>query len=191
MPHSFRAISGMRSCARTQAVKKSCRTLAGQFSAAPRRGTGIVNVCLPQSLTIEKQVELFSNVLWLALSCLLLGFWLMGRNRWADASLRSSVTVQLVALALLIVVLLPVVSLTDDLQACTMPAESEHLSRRGDFQTIADFTLHTVSVVIAGLVPFSASPRAETFAWLSLPAETESPSAGYLRILGTRPPPAV
>lgn len=136
-------------------------------------------------------MELFFNLLWLALSCLLLGLWLSGRNRWADDSLRSSVTVQVVALALLIVVLLPVVSLTDDLQACTMPAESEHLSRRGDFQAIADFTLHTVSVVIAGLVPCDASPRPETFAWLSFPAETESPSAGYIRILGSRPPPAV
>jgi hypothetical protein len=95
-------------------------------------------------------VELFFNLLWLALSSLILSFWLLRRNRWADDSLRSGVAVQLIAVALLIVVLLPVVSLTDDLQACTMPAESEHLSRRGDFQTIADFSLHAVSVMIAG-----------------------------------------
>lgn len=136
-------------------------------------------------------MELFFNLLWLALSGVLLGVWLVRRDRWADDSLRSTVGVQLVALALLIVVLLPVVSLTDDLQARTMPAESEHLLRRGDFQTIADLTLHTVSLVITGLVPFSLSPRPQILALLFFPAKTESPSAGYLRILGTRPPPAV
>lgn len=136
-------------------------------------------------------MELFFNLLWLALSSLLLGLWLLRRNRWTDDSLRSSVGIQLIALALLIVVLLPVVSLTDDLQACTMPAESEHLSRRSDFQTIADFSLNAVSVVIAGLVPFNTSLQPQTVAWLSFPAEKETPSAGYLRILGSRPPPAV
>jgi hypothetical protein len=136
-------------------------------------------------------VELFFNLLWLALSSLLLGLWLLRRNRWTDDSLRSSVGIQLIALALLIVVLLPVVSLTDDLQACTMPAESEHLSRRSDFQTIADLSLHTLSVVIAGFVPFDTSPEPHTFAWLLFPVEKETPSAGYLRILGSRPPPIV
>ena len=136
-------------------------------------------------------MELFFNLLWLALSSLILSFWLLRRNRWADDSLRSSVAVQLIAVALLIVVLLPVVSLTDDLQACTMPAESEHLSRRGDFQMIADFFLHAVSVVIAGWVSLDSSPQPQTLAWLSLPAEKETTSAGYLRILGSRPPPAV
>jgi hypothetical protein len=136
-------------------------------------------------------VELLFNLLWLALSCLLLGFWLLGRSRWADDSLRSSVGVQLIALAVLIIVLLPVVSLTDDLQARTMPAESEHLSRRSDFQTIADFTLHAIPLAIAGLVSFNPAPHPRTFARLSFPAEIESPCAGYLRILGTRPPPAV
>lgn len=135
-------------------------------------------------------MELFFNLLWLALSCVLVGLWVLCRNDWADESLRSSLRVQLIALALLIVVLLPVVSLTDDLQACTMPAESEHLARRSDFQTIADFTLHAVSLVIAGLLPFNAAPRPETLARMSFPVEQETPCAGYLRILGMRPPPA-
>ncbi|MGC1363577.1 MAG: hypothetical protein WA826_20565, partial [Silvibacterium sp.] len=142
-------------------------------------------------ITIPTRVELFFNLLWLALSSLILGFWLLRRNRWVDDSMRSSIGIQLIALALLIVVLLPVVSLTDDLQACTMPAESEHLSRRSDFQTIADFSLHAVSVVITGLVPLDSSPQPAALAWLSFPAEKETPSAGYLRILGSRPPPAV
>ena len=136
-------------------------------------------------------VELFFNLLWLALSVLLLGFWLQHKNRWTDDSLRSSIAVQFIAVALLIVILLPVVSLTDDLQACTMAVESEHFSRRGDFQLVADLSLHAISTVIAQLAPFGASPWHQSFAWLSLAAERETPSAGCLRILGSRPPPAV
>lgn len=134
-------------------------------------------------------MELLFNLLWLALSCLLVGFWLLLRNRWTDDSLRSSIGIQLVALGLLIVVLLPVVSLTDDLQACTVPAESEHFARRSDFQAIGDLALHAVSIAIAGWLTFSSAPRAQALAWLSLPAQKDSPCAGYLRILGTRPPP--
>jgi len=138
-----------------------------------------------------QRVELFFNLLWLAISSLILGFWLLSRNRWADDSLRVSIGLQLIALTLLIAVLLPVVSLTDDLQACTMPAESEHMSRRGDFQAIADLSLHTVSALIAGVVPVDVSPQPKTFAWLSFPAQKETSSEGYLRIFGSRPPPAV
>jgi hypothetical protein len=136
-------------------------------------------------------VELFFNLLWLALSFLLLGFWLLRKNRWADDSLRRSIAVQFIALALLIVVLLPVVSLTDDLQACTVPAESEHLSRRSDFQAFADLSLHAISVVIAGLPALVAPHEPQTLAWLSLPTEKEPLCVRYLRTLGTRPPPTV
>lgn len=135
-------------------------------------------------------MELFSNLVWLAISALLLGFWLTHRNRWEDDSLRSSLAVQFVALALLIVVLLPVVSLTDDLQACTLPAESEHLSRRSDFQAIGDFSQLAISVVVAGVVPFNTGSPAQASTCLSLALEKEAPCAGYLRILGSRPPPA-
>jgi hypothetical protein len=144
-----------------------------------------------QSGTIRKSVELFSNLLWMMLSSMLLGFWLIGRNNWTDESTRCALSVQIIALALLVVVLFPVVSLTDDLQACPMPAESEHLSRRSDFHNIADLALHAISITIAGLIPIDASASAPTFAMSSLPAGKESPCAGYLRILGNRPPPAV
>jgi hypothetical protein len=136
-------------------------------------------------------VELFSNLLWLAISSLLIGFWLRHRNRWTDDSLRSGIVLQLIALALLIVVLLPVVSITDDLQACAMPAESEHLSRRSDLQTIADLSLHSFTALVAVIIPFSVPQRTQILARLSLPARSQSPCTGYLCIMGIRPPPAV
>lgn len=145
---------------------------------------------MPGQVKCKRQVEIFFNLLWLALSSLLLGLWLFHGHSWAYESQHSSASMQFIALALLIVVLLPVVSLTDDLQACTTPAESEHLARRGDFQAIADFTLHAVSAVIAGWYSFEITSNPQTFAWLSMPVETETPCAGYLRTLGTRPPPA-
>lgn len=136
-------------------------------------------------------MELFSNLLWIVLSSFLLSIWLLRRNQWEDESLRSRVPLQIIALALLIVVLLPVVSLTDDLQACTMPAESDHLSRRSDFQAIADFSLHPFSFLVVASIPFQVSPPSRTLARLPIPAKTDTPCAEYLRILGSRPPPAV
>ena len=136
-------------------------------------------------------MELFFNLLWLALSSLLLGFWILGPSRWTDERLRPSTRAQIVALVLLIVILLPVISLTDDLQACTAPAESEHLARRVDLQAITDGPLQAASILIAALGSFDEPPRLQILSWLSPAEETETPSAGYLRILGNRPPPAV
>lgn len=136
-------------------------------------------------------MELFSNLLWLVLSSLLLSLWLWHRNRWRDDSLRSGVTVQLVALALLIVVLLPVVSLTDDLQANAMPAESEHFARRGDLQTIADISSHAVSLIASCLTLLSSEPPSQALAWLVFPDKNDSSSSDFFQAHGNRPPPAV
>ena len=136
-------------------------------------------------------MELFFNLLWLALSFVLFGLWLLHKNRWADDRLRFSVGMQFVALALLIIILLPVVSLTDDLHASAMLADSDHLWKRGDFQAIAHFALHTLAAAIAGRMLFNISPQSRIVAWLSFPPSKETPCAGFLHVLGSRPPPAV
>jgi hypothetical protein len=136
-------------------------------------------------------VELFFNLVWAALSLALLLAWLLLKDSWNDDFLRHRVAVQFVALALLIIILLPVVSLTDDLQARMIPAESEHLSRRSDFRALADFTLHGISVALVGITAVLPSPRPITFSVLCLKADSVAPFEGYLRILGSRPPPAI
>jgi hypothetical protein len=70
-------------------------------------------------------VEIFLNVVWLLLAGLLYGLWRRGASRSG-----ASTTMQLVALAMLVVILFPVISVTDDLQAAQNPAETDCCQRR-------------------------------------------------------------
>lgn len=135
-------------------------------------------------------METLFNLLWAAISLLMLGVWLVRTAHEIDP-VRHSIGVQLVVLALLIIILLPVVSLTDDLHATALLAESDHVLRRVDLQAVGDLALHLLSVAIAVVTLLNISPRSRTVAWLSFPANKAASSTGYLRILGTRPPPAV
>lgn len=140
---------------------------------------------------MQNAVELISNLLWLAISSLLLCFWYLRLKRRSSRSSRTSLGVQIVALFLLTVILLPVISLTDDLQACTMPAESEHLSQRGDLLAVAGLNLDAVSGVMSTLTDCLASPQPPILACLAPPREAHLPCAEYLGIFGIRPPPTV
>jgi hypothetical protein len=135
-------------------------------------------------------LEVLFNLLWLALSGSLVGLWLWSQRRWAYEPLRVSTRMQIMALAILIVILLPVVSLTDDLQACTAPAEVEHLIRRGDLQAHADSPLHAASIVVAALLSYDKASGFPTLSHLSPAIEIATSSEDYLRIAGNRPPPA-
>lgn len=135
-------------------------------------------------------MELLFNLLWLAIAALLVGLWLLRTARATDP-VRHGIGVQLIALALVVVILLPVVSLTDDLHATALLAESDHVFRRSDFQAVGDLALHLLSVAIAAVTLFNISSRSRTLAWLSFPANKAASRAGYLHILGSRPPPAV
>jgi hypothetical protein len=134
-------------------------------------------------------VELVFNLLWLTLSLGLVLFWTMIQHPSANETLRCSTRMQIVALAMLIVILLPVVSLTDDLQTCTAPAEAEHLGRRVDMHINADTCLHAASIVAAAHLAVEQALRLQTLAYLRPAMATKAPSAGYLRIAGSRPPP--
>jgi len=133
-------------------------------------------------------LEVLFNLLWLALSVALLGFWLTSQHRWADESPRTSTRMQIMALAVLIVILLPVVSLTDDLQACTAPAEVEHLARR-DLQWHAGSSVHTASVVVAALISFQRAFGLQTLSHPALSVEIVSLDKRCLCVVGNRPPP--
>jgi hypothetical protein len=83
-------------------------------------------------------MELFLNLLWLLVCCGLVVFWTMRGSEPADASARrrgsrpivfSERRTQVIALCLLIILLFPVISLTDDLVAWQASAETEHVQR--------------------------------------------------------------
>lgn len=95
---------------------------------------------------------------------------------------------QIAALAILIVVLLPVVSLTDDLLACTAPAEVEHLMRR-DLLDHVDSNLEAAAIVAAALFSSQNAFALQTVFPISPSMKIGTPREEFLSILGNRPPP--
>lgn len=96
---------------------------------------------------------------------------------------------QVAALAVLIVILLPVVSLTDDLLACTAPAEVEHLVRR-DLDH-ADGYYHAASIIAAVLSTLRNNSGTQIISSLTPSMEIGTPREEFLSIVGNRPPPRV
>lgn len=87
-------------------------------------------------------MELFFNLIWAALSTLMVVLWLRFAPR--DGASRR---MQFVALTVLILVLFPVISVTDDLQAALNPAETDTCLRRTQVLPIA----HSVFPALAAL----------------------------------------
>jgi hypothetical protein len=133
-------------------------------------------------------VELLFNLLWVVLSTGLIGLWLVSRHRWEDNMPRPNGHVQIAALVILIVVLLPVVSLTDDLMACTAPAEIEHLVRRHVLDHV-DSNLEAAAILAAALVSTQGAFRLQTTSQVSPSMEIGTPREEFLSIVGIRPPP--
>ena len=133
-------------------------------------------------------MELLFNLLWVGLSIGLIGLWLLSRRRWQDDALRPGSHIQIAALAIVIVILLPVVSLTDDLLACTAPAEVEHLVRR-DLLDHVDNDLQAASIVAAALVSLQNASELQTISKLKPSIEIGTPREESLSIMGIRPPP--
>lgn len=89
-------------------------------------------------------MENLLNSAWLLIVLALFASWvfaLVGRSSRTDPS-RPSWQLQLTALLVLIVLLFPVISMTDDLAACTAPQEAERALRLHD--PTLDVVLHQV-----------------------------------------------
>ena len=130
------------------------------------------------------EVELFLNVVWLSVSILLVI--LCARSiRHGNTKLSWSAGV---ALCLLLVLLFPVISMTDDLQALTAPAEVEHMMRRQhDAPSLHISLLDAVallSLILIGIaLPTICSIRVGTRGYVT------ALLAGSVRAFGVRPPP--
>ena len=109
-------------------------------------------------------VEIFLNFAWAALAAALVGMWLRMESR-TDQSSRS----QLVAIAVLIAILFPVISVSDDLMAAQNLAETDNCQRR----------LH--------LAPANAHPLQATVATAPPPIQT-GVSFGFSRYVSPRRP---
>lgn len=141
-------------------------------------------------------MEILSNLAWGLVVAVLWGFWLKGLPRQGEQDSRSEVSllpaigIQLIALAMLSAVLLPVISVTDDLQSANFPAEVERTGGRNDRHLSLDQPTHPLPVALALLV-FSLRPlRLHTIAFLSSDELLPRQHDAYVRTLWSRPPPA-
>jgi hypothetical protein len=133
-------------------------------------------------------VELFLNLLWCAFSLLLIVHW----TRAADLRRNSKTGKAFVALLLLVLLLLPVISVTDDLVAMAGPSEDEHIVRRGEIplphlaqDQAVMLDLGTLAQIFIGLAFLSSlltriAPRRSAVTLLN----------GFGMVCGIRPPPS-
>ena len=135
-------------------------------------------------------MELFSNLAWIAVALGLWGGWLIERQRGRPVSLRSGFRVQLTTLAVLTLILLPVVSVSDDLQATHNPAEVERSCIRSDQHLLRPDVVPPAPAALAVLIScvLLASPR--TIAFLRPPSLPRDEQRALIRVLASRPPPA-
>ena len=128
-------------------------------------------------------MELFLNLAWVLLAGLLFGLWQRNASRTG-----ASRGVQLVALAMLVLILFPVISVTDDLQAAQNPAEADCCLRR----VHACSPPHSIVPAVAALPPAALSSLMFGTVGLLSPRGLAAPSADHpaLAPIQNRPPPA-
>jgi hypothetical protein len=133
-------------------------------------------------------VELLLNFLWLSLSLALVLTWVRAVRHGHTKHTWSA----FVALALLLVLLLPVISMTDDLVAMENRTELEHVVRRSempllhlahDTAALLDIGLLALSLLIGFALFFS---RLSPF---TLRIPHRKLMNGFIRTMGVRPPP--
>src|SRR5215469_3575253 len=131
-------------------------------------------------------VELVLNLVWLVTSLLLARWWVRAtrsgraRNGWQA----------IVSLCILLLLLFPVISMTDDLVAMSSPAEVEHLVRRAEVLATPSASIDPFETLTLVALLFAA------IAWLCALMERLRPSpqavrflSGFTRVTGNRPPP--
>jgi hypothetical protein len=128
-------------------------------------------------------MELALNLAWIVLTALMYGLWL----RFAPQE-GSSRRAQLIALALVILILFPVISVTDDLITAQNPAETDCCQRKGHACTNAHLPPHPVAAII--LPPDSGQPAGTIHFSMQgnlLSPQVTIPAMGSME---NRPPPA-
>ena len=135
-------------------------------------------------------MELFSNLVWGILSASLGILWFAGlwdSRRHCDSPAPDKRT-QLVALTMLILILFPVISLTDDMQAIST-AEVEHITRRADLLPVVDQPAELLAPWDASDFLSSYLLHLQTFALLEPSIQGARPQTGCSRQMANRPPP--
>ncbi len=135
-------------------------------------------------------VELLSNLVWIAVALALGSVWLAERHRARGRSPRWGFGVQLTAVALLTMILLPVISVSDDLQASHNPAEVERTCIRNDQHLLQPETVPQAPAALAFVIRSLLLSSPHTIALMPPPVPPRSERMAYIRLLASRPPPA-
>jgi hypothetical protein len=129
-------------------------------------------------------MEISLNLAWALLASVLVCLWVhhaprQGANRW----------MQVAAVVTLLLILFPVISVTDDLLAAQNPADVEIYLRRGH----AAGSLHVTFPVIAMLPPVSFAGLSFGYQRLAAPSRLPLPTVDNpaLTSIQNRPPPTV
>ncbi len=133
-------------------------------------------------------VEFILNFAWLVLSASLALLWLCGLRNPSAREQHPDRRVQLLALVMLFVILLPVISMTDDMQAMST-AEIEHVTRRVDLLPSTDQPADLISPLHAELFPGKHLCNLQTFARIEPSIQRARPQTGTIRQMANRPPP--
>jgi hypothetical protein len=128
-------------------------------------------------------MELVLNLAWVLLAALVFGLWLRLAPR-AGPSRRM----QFVALAVLLLILFPVISVTDDLQAALNPVEADSCLRRDH----ACSTPHSIFPAVAGLPLPAFAEHSIGAQRVAAPSHLDAPLVirPTLASVQNRPPPA-
>jgi glucan phosphoethanolaminetransferase (alkaline phosphatase superfamily) len=132
-------------------------------------------------------VELFLNLAWLSVSLLLVTTWMRSERQ----SPRKFAWSTVIALLLLLVLLFPVISMTDDLVAINLASEIEHTMRRYEAPPSQTTSIALLdAIVLLAMVMIGIAFSGTCFTRVRPPAFAAKLLAGFVRASGVRPPPS-
>lgn len=135
------------------------------------------------------RVELLSNLVWGIVALALWGVWLARQGSARHARLSFGIRGQLVALGVLTLILLPVISVSDDLQASHNPAEVERSCIRSDQHLLLPDAPPPAPAPFAAVIPCLLLQTPRATAYLRPPVPPFREQAGCIRDFASRPPP--
>ncbi len=134
-------------------------------------------------------MELLCNLGWLAVTIAFWGFWCAQGRQAKRRSLLPAIAVQLISLCALTTILLPVISITDDLQASNNPAEVERSAAKRDQFLNPHHVSHGVPGAIASTVPGLQPALMRRLAILPVNFTVTAKGSAHLIAPWSRPPP--
>lgn len=135
-------------------------------------------------------MELFSNLAWAAVSIAMLAIWVAIRRRMHRPALLPGIGIQIIAFAMTTTILLPAISVTDDLHSCAIPAEVERTCSWNHRNLASAQAPHSVPIALALLASLPQLMGLRTIARIATNDAISCRLGECGRQLWSRPPPA-